>query len=153
MTDILNESDDEGFEVPGDDWSKFHSEEFDRDICLIQVEIRNELQISFEKDGNVQDASFFDELRILNPSSNRSNGVVALVPDIAIRFSNFGRLFTIYSLTDSLKRYPVDKLKELIGKHGWKFIDPADLDKPYDGKNDVLKGEKITWWVRYFDYL
>lgn len=154
MSDILALADDsDGFEVPNNDWSNFPWKELQRDVSAIHEEIEQNLGVNLQRDNSVQDASFFEELRVLNPSSYLSKGVIRLIPDIAIRFSNFGRLYTIYSATESLADYPVEGMRTIIDSHGWHFVSLTDLEKPYDGKNIKLREAKITWWVRFFDYL
>ena len=154
MQKIYIEADDAtGFEVPENDWENFPWHELSEEIEVIRIKIENDLGITLEKDGNVQDASFIEELRILNQSSYCSNGVICITPDIALRFSNYGKLFTLYSLTDSLEKYPVQEIKSIVSEKGWSFIDAKELDRPYDGKNIELQKAGITWWIRFFDYL
>src|SRR6188768_1268378 len=118
---LLDTFDDpEGCEIPGGDWPSFPREDLSASVRQIQEELRSELGLSFDRDANVQDASFHDELRILHPESFRANGVVAILPEIALRFSNFGRLCSIYSaMPDRLTHYPVERITTLLGRHGW----------------------------------
>lgn len=74
--------------------------------------------------------------------------------EFAIRFSNFGQLFTVYSCLDPIPdRYDVPSILKFIQQHGWRYVPADELDVPYDGVNDVLKQARITWWIRFFDYL
>jgi hypothetical protein len=152
---LLDEHDDpQGCEVPGGDWSAFPYGALAESVRNVQAALRNELDLPFDRDGNVQDASFHDELRILHPSSFRANGVVALVSEIAIRFSNFGHLYTIHSaMPERLASYPVDRIRTVIERHGWTYVPADELEEVYDGKNGVLRDGRNTWWIRFFDYL
>jgi len=143
-----------GCEVPGGNWSRFPYATLAESVTRIQALLREELELAFDRDGNVQDASFHDELRILHPNSFRANSVVALAPEIAVRFSNFGRLYTIHSsFPDLLTKYPVDAIRALVERHGWVYVAADELDDVYDGKNQLLRDGTNTWWIRFFDYL
>lgn len=149
---LLNADDPTGFEVPGDDWSKFPYDELQAEVDSIRLRVEQKLGLTLGKDGCVQDASFLDELWVLNPRSHQPNGVTCLIPDLGIRFSNFGKLYMIYSATNSLENYPVEEIKEIIDQVGWTFIEEELLNKEYDGINAQLHGE-ITWRRRFFDYV
>jgi hypothetical protein len=112
LRSLLDTFDDpEGCEIPGGDWRSFPHQELSASVHQIQEELQSELGLSFDRDANVQDASFHDELRILLPESFRAKGVVAIVPEIALRFSNFGRLCSIYSaMPERLTHYPVERI-------------------------------------------
>lgn len=154
MNPLLNSSDDEiGYEVPGNDWEKFPWEILSKEVAQIRLDILAELNLDMEADGNVQDASFLEELRIMHPSSYLPKGVTRITADIGIRFSNYGKLYTMYSSTGNIENYPVEELKKIIEAKDWKFIDASELELPYNGKNESLRKAKITWWVRFFDYL
>src|SRR3954453_19793987 len=98
LRELLDQHDDaEGCEVPRGNSRAFPHGALARSVSKIRSALRSELGLSFDLDGNVQDASFHDELRVLHPQSLRAGGVVVIGAEIAIRFSHFGRLFTIYS--------------------------------------------------------
>jgi hypothetical protein len=123
-------------------------------VTSIQRALRDELSLSLENSGGAQDCSFHAEIHVLHPSSYRPNGVIAFTPEIAIRFSNFGRLFTIYSaLPELLPRYPVDAIRAIVERHGWTYVPADQLHVIYDGRNTLLRNGVNTWWIRYFDYL
>ena len=147
---ILIEADDEtGIEAPADGmrpWDEMHGS-----VTRIRDKIRDRLGLELEVDGNVQDASYHEELRVLAPESYVSEQVTAFVYDLGIRFSNFGRLYTIFGATGALKKYPVEEIKGIVYEEGWFFVDPADLQATYYGKNKRLHG--ISWWDRFFDYV
>ncbi|MDO9022288.1 MAG: hypothetical protein Q7V43_35515 [Myxococcales bacterium] len=152
---VLDDSDDpEGCEVPGDNWAAFPYDELAASVGSIQETLRNELNLPFDRDGYVQDASFHDELRQLHPDSFRANGVVVLTPEIAVRFSNFGRLYTIYSaVPDTLTHYPLDRIRAVVELRGWRYVPADELGEIYDGKNRAFNDGRTTWWIRFFDYL
>jgi len=154
-TKVLLESvdDAEGFECPGNDWANLPWKDYKADISSIQKELELEVDLRLDADGSVQDASFFEELRILNPSSYCSARVIQLIPDFALRFSNFGKLFTMYSDTGSLLAFPVEQVRLLVEGHGWRYVAAEELTSPYDGKNAALRNAKISWWIRFFDYI
>ena len=151
---LLEANDDpEGCEFPTGDPSSPPGD-LAESVRSIQRTLREDLNLPMELDGCVQDASFHDELRILHPTSDRGNGVVALFSEIAIRFSNFGRLYTIHSALPSIPaRYPVDQIKAIVERHGWKYVPADQLEEVYDGRNKVLRDGRNTWWIRFFDYL
>jgi hypothetical protein len=103
---LLDEHDDLfGYEVPRNDWSAFPHRELSASVQTIQRALEDELGVAFQRDGDVQDASFHDELHVLDPRSFQESGVIAIIPEVALRFSNYGRLYTIYSLVpDALPR-------------------------------------------------
>jgi hypothetical protein len=88
---------------------------------------------------------------VLHPDAFRANGVIAFIFAIAIRFSNFGRLFTIHGNT--LASYPVDAIRALVTRHGWTYVPADELDETYDGRNGALRDGRSTWWIRFFDYI
>lgn len=109
-------------------------------------------------DDQVQDASFFAELFVFEDGAVGSKGVTALVFKVAMRFSAFGRMATIYtnSAASDLGGYPVTGLAELLGQHGFNYIPVESLGERYDGKLQWLHqslGGAATWWYRFFDYV
>lgn len=111
----------------------------------------------FERDGCVQDASFHDEIRVLTPAEcerRKRTGCYAHVREFAIRFSNFGRLFTICSDFDPApERFDAMSIIKLVEQFGWHYVPADELNAPYDGINPTLRNAGITWWIRFFDYL
>jgi hypothetical protein len=112
-------------------------------------------------DDHVQDASFFadvaayEELRLSSGRSIRA----AL---IAIRFSCFGDLFTIWSTNEAggwsvgsrphrLSADVVERAIAEVERDGYIYVDGAKLNRSYTGRNPHLKN--VSWWVRFFDYL
>jgi hypothetical protein len=104
-------------------------------------------------DDSVQDASFFGELFVFEEGAVRPN-VTTMVFKIAIRFSAFGRMATIYtnSAQSDLKRYPVERLAALLEDHGFVYVPAEALAEPYDGLTPNMPPD-FTWGLRFFDYL
>lgn len=105
----------------------------------------------FKLDENVQDASFFTELAILEPPIY---GVNMYHYVLSIRFSSFGNFFTVWSNSISEKIEDA-KINEVIAQteaDGFIYIDAETLGQKYTGKNPHLS-DLANWWSRYFDYL
>jgi len=105
----------------------------------------------FELDLNVQDASFFTELHILEPANY---GVNMYYYVLGIRFSSFGNFFTVWSNSIS-EKIDISKIAEIISETeaaGFVFIDAETLEQKYTGKNRHL-ANLDNWRLRYFDYL
>jgi hypothetical protein len=143
-----------GFEVPNEDWSAFPYQQLVDSVQAIQRELLEKLGLAFQRDGQVQDAAFHDELTILRSQEDGSSGVSASVLGLAIRFSNFGRLYTMRSVDSvTLNLYPVDAIRALVASQGWTYVADADLAEVYDGRNDALRDGRTTWWTRFFYYV
>lgn len=107
---------------------------------------------TFQLDLNVQDASFFTELAIFEPSGY---GVNAYHYVLGVRFSGFGNFFTVWSNSLS-EKIDEAKIAEVIAETeaaGFVYIDGETLERKYTGKNKYLAGNIENWWSRYFDYL
>lgn len=125
--------------------------EMDARVRGLQEALRTELSHSFQRDGQVQDASFFDDLFIHEQESTNSR---YLLSRITIRLSNFGNLATVTTALDRIPpEYDVPRITEIMQRHGWTVVDAEKLSAIYDGPNEVLRDGKTTWWIRYFDYL
>lgn len=103
----------------------------------------------FELDDHAQDASFCADLWIQRPSTkpNRIDVVFAL------RFSNFGDLFTVWSHCEA-ERLPdaaQARLIEETARAGFRFVPKEVLERAYSGPCSFARA--ATWGERYFDYL
>ena len=110
------------------------------------------LRTKLSLDHQVQDASHFCELDNWDRSQLNPDGGGMLVPIIAIRFSAFDRMFTVFGR--DLEHF-ADRLPSLIDhmtKHRYKYVAYADLATPYDGTAKPGT-EHWTWFTRFFDYL
>lgn len=107
---------------------------------------------SLELDKNVQDASFFTELSILEPPTAGLNIYQCV---LGIRFSSFGNLFTVWS-TSIAEKVDEAKVAGVIAETeaaGFIYIDAETLEEKYTGKNQYLAGNIENWRERFFDYL
>ena len=111
--------------------------------------------VTLDIDKNVQDASFLTDIGLLDDRYyDREKGSGALSYLFSIRFSNFGRMFTLIGSEwpENEKKYNLSKVIEYLQERDYKYIPEAELDEPYDGINEPFE-PNLTWWIRYFDYL
>jgi hypothetical protein len=102
----------------------------------------------FGLDDQAQDASFFGDLSIQRPAPE-PGGIETV---FAVRFSNFGDLFTSWRHCDG-ELLPEEVAAELVAqvaRAGFRFVPPAALDEPYSGRHPGFQGG--TWWHRFFEY-
>jgi len=97
-------------------------------------------------DEGVQDASFATDIALVE---EEPKGVYA--PVLAVRFSNFGRLFTVWSSSGTPDPDLCRRIVETVRAEGFVYIEEAELSEPYTRRNPHLKD--TTWWIRFFDYL
>ncbi|MCI0457033.1 MAG: hypothetical protein L0Z62_08645 [Gemmataceae bacterium] len=129
---------------PGFDWSALQAR-----VAALQPELERIAGRAFVLDSKAQDASFFGDLSIQRqgPSPNWSDTV------FAVRFSNFGDLFTSWSHCQ-VEQLPEEVAAELVAeveRAGFRFVPLSALDEPYSGRHPGFKG--AAWWFRFFDYL
>ena len=99
------------------------------------------LGLTLEIDNYVQDASFFTTLSFVHDN----------LCDIAIRFSNYGNLTSIYIYKLEAK-LPIKVLIQTLEDNGYVYVSCDALEVPYDGiDKNVFDGG--TWWDRYFNYV
>lgn len=138
---------------PGFDWQASMAA-----VKAFKPEAERVLGQVLKLDDNAQDASFFAELFLFEDGAVGPNGVTSMVFKIAVRFSTFGKMATVHtnSVASDLRRYPVNRLAELLGKYGFQYIPAESLAERYDGKLkwlDQSVGGEATWWFRFFDYM
>jgi hypothetical protein len=69
---LLEANDDPiGCEVPANDWSSFGYKDLQLSVSHLQASLATELSLHFERDGSVLDASFHDQLWIVDPTPRR----------------------------------------------------------------------------------
>jgi len=107
---------------------------------------------SLQLDKNVQDASFFTELSILESPKNGMNIYHCV---LGVRFSSFGNLFTVWSnsIVEKINEARVAKVIAETEEAGFIYIDTETLEQRYTGKNQYLAGNIENWRERFFDYL
>jgi hypothetical protein len=102
----------------------------------------------FVLDDRAQDASFFADLSIQTPGP-QPNWIDTV---FAVRFSNFGDLFTTWSYgPERLPDTVAAQLVAAVEAAAFRFIPPAALDEPYTGRFAGFRN--TTWWIRFFDYV
>jgi hypothetical protein len=100
-------------------------------------------------DDGVQDASFLADIAAYERSLERDIGLVAA---LAVRFSNFGRLFTTWSTAPTpLDPGVVAAVIHAVRERSYLYVDGTMLNVPYTGVDPRYKGG--TWWIRFFEYL
>ena len=146
---ILLEFDEQGrFETP----SKFDYETLVNRVARITTDLEENFGLTFKIDNQVQDASFYCDIRIprelvLKPRPNLG---------YSVRISNFGGLATI-NFEEEYSAKTISTIKEILNRHDFIYICCDDLDQEYDGQFEefkkILGGDIPTWQIRYFDYL
>ncbi|MFH1877148.1 MAG: hypothetical protein ABH865_09710 [Candidatus Omnitrophota bacterium] len=153
IREILQKADDPiGSEIPYEDHDKFPWKELSLEINQIKDLLKNKLGLDFECDDGVQDASFFADLRIFHEKTDSLKRIIQIA-DIAIRFSNFGKLFSLWSNLDGFEvKFPIKEIVNIVKGFNWKYIPKKELHEIYDGKKVSMRNGKYTWWDRFFDY-
>lgn len=109
-------------------------------------------KLIFKIDNQVQDASFYCDIRIPKEL------VIRPRPNLgySVRISNFGGLATI-NFEEEYSTETNSTIKNILRRHDFNFVSSDDLSQEYDGQfeefNIILGGERPTWQIRYFDYL
>ncbi len=102
---------------------------------------------SFVLDASVEDAGFVADLSIQRPGE----GGRCIETVLALRFSNFGQLFTVWSvLPEPLPEPLVAVLVEAASAAGFHYVCTDELDEAYTGSHRLFR--HASWWERYFDY-
>lgn len=88
---------------------------------------------------SIQDASFHSQIDLCIKDS---------VPDVGIRFSNFGNMVTILN-EEILPKNKFDEILNLFESEDYCYIPEAVLGVHYDGKLENFEG---SWFTRFFDF-
>lgn len=132
--------------------SNFDYDQLKSHVADLVHKLEGIFNLEFVIDDQIQDASFFCDIRIptallATPKTNTG---------YSIRISNFGSLAT---LTFD-EEYPEDvkrKLKDTLARKNFVFIQSDDLEEVYDGAftkfYEILGRPRPSWRTRYFDYL
>lgn len=105
-------------------------------------------------DDHVEDASYFTELSWqTEPRNAPGHFGQVIMTYVAIRFSAFGRLVTIWG---NVPEAPIPdgvlaRLTDALTHAGYVPVPCKELDSAYTGINK-FHAEIKTWWLRYFDY-
>ncbi len=131
------------------DWKQY-----EESVRRLKPELERFLNIPLFLLDGVQDASFVADIC----SEDRI---------FCLRFSAWGNFFTIWdeSSQNPLSTNEFEPVITLIQKRGFVHINYDDLGESYEGQNEhykketwdrlrdgVIRKEKASWWVRYFDY-
>lgn len=151
---LISADDPIGVEQPDTDIPVEQRSEMTQSVSRICERLVNEIGLSLESGGAIQDASFFCELcQYVEIGKTEEGGTQAYV-QIGIRFSNFGHLVSIYSAgRNELDNFPLREIAKVIEEENWTYVDADALDAPYNGLNERLIDGKFSWWNRYFDYI
>jgi hypothetical protein len=149
IKNILLKFDEQGrYETP----SNFSYEQLKSQVADLTKVLEDVFKLKFLINDQVQDASFFCDLKIPREL------VTTPRPDLAyaIRISNFGKLVTITFEEEYLESVTMT-IRDILTKQNFTFIPSEVLEEDYDGSfekfNEILGGSKPSWWIRYFDYL
>jgi hypothetical protein len=129
---------------PRIDWLAIHTR-----VAALRPELERIAGRAFVLDDRVQDATFFADLSIQRPGT-RPNWIDTV---FALRFSNFGWLFTTWSHCEA-ERLPDELAAELVAavsRAGFRYVPASALDAPYTGRHPGFSGS--SWWIRFFDYV
>jgi hypothetical protein len=149
VKDILLKFDEQGrYETP----SNFNYDDLESRVSDLVSDFENVFKSKFAIDDQIQDASFFCDVRIPHEL------VIKPIATIwyAIRISNFGGLATM-TFDEEYSEDVKATIREVLAKRNFVFIKSADLEENYDGSfekfYEILGESKPSWWTRYFDYL
>ena len=147
--DILLQFDEWGrYEFPSD----FNSDLLSEKVVLLKEELEKTFNINFTINDQIQDASFFCDIKIPKFLINNFRNDI----NYSIRISNFGNLSTI-NFEDEIIEEVLAIIKVTLSKLDFTYISYDDLDVPYDGKfeafKNILNHQEATWYTRYFDWL
>lgn len=142
---ILREADDP-VDVEGE--SREGGEEAWRNVRALVPALEAILGKRLELDENVQDASFMTDIALREETAPRVWDAL-----VAVRFSNFGRLYTVWTSYPSWRIAPetVERIIGAVRAAGFVYVEAEELQEPYTGRNPALEGS--TWWIRFFDYV
>jgi hypothetical protein len=133
-----------------------HPESYDWSGAMAQVRelipiVEHLTGRTFAVDEQVQDASYLTDLATYDVVK-RPGKHTELVAVLAIRFSNFGRMFTVWWNTSTpLPAETVSRVIDVVRERGYLYVDSAALDASYSGGNPRWKG--VSWYTRFFSYV
>ena len=128
---------------PGFDWAGLRAR-----VAALQPVLERIAGRPFVLDDGAQDASFFADMSI-QTTGERPNWIDTV---FAVRFSNFGDLFTTWSHgPERLPEAVAAKLVAAVEAAGFRFVPSEALGELYTGRYPRFRS--TTWWIRFFDYL
>lgn len=132
--------------------SQFNYPDLKKQVNDLSNKLKKRFGYYFKIDDQVQDASFYCDLKIpielvVNPKPNIG---------YSIRISNFGNLSTINFQEEYSQETSIGIIEQLE-ENGFLFIDAEEIEIAYNGIFEDFKkitpDNQPTWYVRYFDYL
>jgi hypothetical protein len=137
---------------PGFDWDDLSAR-----VERLKPKLERIAGRTLDLDDEVEAASFFGDLSTYRLTEQeaalgrREHGRV-LETVFAVRFSNFGSLFTTWSVchAERLSDELVEELVKAVSSAGFVYVPTEALDEAYAGSNPAFAG--ATWWERFFDY-
>ena len=147
--DILLKFDEKGrYEQPSD----FNYNTLYKKVTSLKQGLDDLFETTFILDNEVQDASFFCDLKIPAPLIENYRKELGY----SIRISNFGELATI-NFEEELTNEIADRIKLVLKNSGFIYVSCDHLDTIYNGSfedfKNVYTNYKPTWYTRYFDYI
>lgn len=127
------------------------------DVKTLQASLDETLGLEFKlQAGNFYDAAFSGNLYVRKDVYGRECPIADLSDYISaaimLRFSNFGRLFTIFGCSESiLAAYPVEKIVKLATGVGFHYIPVKVLETRYKIVTHN-NGQNYKWFNRFFSY-
>ena len=115
-------------------------------------ELGRTFNLNFILDDQVQDASFFADIKIphelvINPRTDIG---------YSIRISNYGNLSTI-NFHEEYSESTTNTFIDTLERSGFVYVNADELDVDYNGTFEKFQnsqsGAKPSWYIRFFDYL
>ncbi|MEQ8473872.1 MAG: hypothetical protein RIC35_21930 [Marinoscillum sp.] len=145
---LLNFDEDGRWETP----SNFDYDKLRTQVTKLVNELEKTFDLSFVLDDQVQDASFFADIRIPHELVNNPRTDL----EYSLRISNFGNLSTI-NFQDEYSEATTNKFIEAFKRTGFSYVNADELDNDYDGTFKQFRNSQgeysSTWYIRYFDYI
>ncbi len=139
--------------IHAEDDQKVEWEEMNERVSGLLPKLERITGQTFDLDDGVQDATYWGELAIWRSSADTPEWGEVLEAVFAVRFSNFGWLFTAWGRhpTERLPEAQVEEVIQAVSYAGFQHIPTSALDEPYTGSHPAFAG--ATWWHRFFDYV
>jgi hypothetical protein len=111
------------------------------------------LGTGLELDVKVENAFYFTELIVPDDSPlDPTAGITTIPPQIALRFSKFDRMVTIFGTDEAAYEERMPAVYEELERAAYAFVWHAYLQEPYDGVHAHQRHTAgWTWFTRFFD--
>jgi hypothetical protein len=113
------------------------------------------LGTGLDLDVKVENAFYVTELALLDESPlDPAEGVTVIAPQIALRFSKFDRMVTVYGSDEAAFEPRMAAVYEELERAAYAFVWHEYLREPYDGVHaNQRHTEGWTWFTRFFGSL